>query len=78
MDSFDRQRFGPPFLIRRHEYIPGPACRIFAFLHRLPALKQAMDNRPGWRAKAEALEYWILTALVCGAFAAGIWGLISS
>jgi len=38
-----------------------------------PVSAAQSDNRPSWRAKAEALEYRIFAALVCGSFAAGIW-----
>ncbi|WP_255265786.1 hypothetical protein [Sphingomonas koreensis] len=33
-----------------------------------------MKRRSGWRAFALALEYWLLAALLAGAFLAGIWG----
>lgn len=35
-----------------------------------------MDDKPNWRAKAEALEYFALAMLVAGSFIAGAWGLL--
>lgn len=37
-----------------------------------------MNNDPEWRDKALAVEYWIATALVAGAFLAGIIGGVRS
>jgi hypothetical protein len=37
----------------------------------------SMDDRGGWRARFEALEYWILTVLLIGSFAAGLWAFIA-
>ena len=35
-----------------------------------------MDQEPRWRAVGEALEYWLLAALLAGSFVAGLWGFV--
>ncbi len=31
-----------------------------------------MDDEPNWRERRRALEYWLISALVAGAFVAGL------
>jgi len=35
-----------------------------------------MERGPDWRENGEAVEYWLLAALVGGSFLAGAWGFV--
>ncbi len=70
----------PPKPVRRSPSLPdrrsGAVSRRAAALSYIAAIcsNRAVKRRSGWRAFALALEYWLLAALLAGAFLAGIWG----
>lgn len=54
----------------------GPALDLeLSYLARICS-DCRMKPEKGWRTRARALEYWVMSALVAGSFAAGLWGAL--
>lgn len=45
----------------------------FLLSYKIPACHaRRMNHEPNWKDRAEAVNYWLLTAVVAGAFVAGL------
>lgn len=52
---------------------PRLAGAAFLLSYKIPACHtDRMNHEPDWKDRAEAANYWLLTAVVAGAFVAGL------
>lgn len=58
---------------KRRGRLPRSGRRLAALSYSPLGIASGTDNEPRWREIAQAMEYWVIGALVAGSMFYGLW-----